>query len=46
MRLHNDGRLEFREDPLWFNNYMRREGIEWELPSWTQSAAAGPLEVN
>jgi L(+)-tartrate dehydratase alpha subunit len=46
MRLYNDGRLEFREDPLWFSDYMRREGVEWELPTWTESTAASPLEVN
>jgi L(+)-tartrate dehydratase alpha subunit len=46
MRLYNDGRLEFREDPLWFNDYMRREGVSWELPSVRQPAPAAPLEVN
>ena len=27
-RIHADGEVEFREDPLWFTDYYRREGIE------------------
>jgi L(+)-tartrate dehydratase alpha subunit len=27
-RLHDDGRVEFRADPMWFTDYYRREGIE------------------
>jgi L(+)-tartrate dehydratase alpha subunit len=27
-RIHPEGRVEFREDPAWFTNYYRREGIE------------------
>ena len=27
-RIHADGRVEFREDPQWFTEYYRREGIE------------------
>ena len=27
-RIHPDGRVEFRADPLWFTDYYRREGIE------------------
>lgn len=26
-RIHADGRIEFREDPQWFTDYYRREGI-------------------
>ncbi len=27
-RIHPDGRVEFRDDPGWFTDYYRREGIE------------------
>lgn len=27
-RIHPDGRVEFREDPEWFTDYYRREGVE------------------
>ncbi|MBI2159259.1 MAG: fumarate hydratase, partial [Candidatus Rokubacteria bacterium] len=27
-RIHPDGRVEFRTDPMWFTDYYRREGIE------------------
>src|SRR5947209_105654 len=27
-RIHSDGRVEFRADPMWFTDYYRREGIE------------------
>ena len=27
-RIHPDGRVEFRSDPMWFTDYYRREGIE------------------
>ena len=27
-RVHADGRVEFRADPLWFTDYYRREGVE------------------
>ena len=27
-RIHPDGRVEFRADPMWFTDYYRREGIE------------------
>jgi L(+)-tartrate dehydratase alpha subunit len=29
-RIHPDGRVEFRTDPLWFTDYMRRSGVEWD----------------
>jgi len=29
-RIHADGRVEFRTDPMWFTDYMRRPGIEWQ----------------
>ena len=29
VRLHADGKPEFRGDPKWFTAYMRRETIEW-----------------
>ncbi|MBI2205864.1 MAG: fumarate hydratase [Candidatus Rokubacteria bacterium] len=27
-RIHPDGRVEFRDDPAWFTDYYRREGVE------------------
>src|SRR5207245_467358 len=27
-RIHPDGRVEFRADPMWFTDYYRREGVE------------------
>jgi L(+)-tartrate dehydratase alpha subunit len=29
VRIHADGKTEFRSDPQWFTPYMRRETIEW-----------------
>ena len=29
-RVFADGRVEFRTDPMWFTEYMRRETLEWE----------------
>ena len=29
-RSHADGQAEFRTDPMWFTDYMRRETVEWE----------------
>jgi L(+)-tartrate dehydratase alpha subunit len=29
VRIYNDGRVEFREDPQWFTEYQRREGVEY-----------------
>jgi len=26
-RIYPDGKVEFREDPRWFTDYYRREGI-------------------
>jgi L(+)-tartrate dehydratase alpha subunit len=31
-RVHADGRAEFRTDPMWFTDYMRRTTVEWERP--------------
>jgi L(+)-tartrate dehydratase alpha subunit len=31
-RVHGDGRIEFRTDPMWFTDYMRRTTVEWEAP--------------
>jgi L(+)-tartrate dehydratase alpha subunit len=31
-RLYGDGRIEFRTDPMWFTDYMRRTTVEWEQP--------------
>jgi L(+)-tartrate dehydratase alpha subunit len=29
-RIFADGKIEFRTDPMWFTDYMRRETVEWE----------------
>jgi L(+)-tartrate dehydratase alpha subunit len=29
-RIFADGRVQFRTDPMWFTDYMRRETVEWE----------------
>lgn len=44
VRIYNDGRFEFREDPEWFTPYSRREGIDWNgdeaaSPELSQAAA-------
>ena len=31
-RVFADGRAEFRTDPMWFTDYMRRSTVEWEQP--------------
>src|SRR5437763_1322460 len=36
-RVCADGRAEFRTDPMWFTDYMRRETVEWE-PAAAQAA--------
>jgi L(+)-tartrate dehydratase alpha subunit len=28
-RIHADGRVEFRTDPMWFTDYYRRTGVDW-----------------
>jgi len=38
-RVHADGRVEFRTDPQWFTDYMRRAGVEWELGASADAAA-------
>jgi L(+)-tartrate dehydratase alpha subunit len=38
-RVHPDGRAEFRTDPQWFTDYMRRPTVEWE-PSTRAHAVA------
>jgi L(+)-tartrate dehydratase alpha subunit len=39
-RIYNDGRVEYREDPLWFTEYYRREGIEF-VPGEPQPSTKG-----
>jgi L(+)-tartrate dehydratase beta subunit len=39
-RIYNDGRVEFREDPQWFTEYYRREGIEY-APGEAQPSTKG-----
>jgi len=38
-RVHADGRAEFRTDPQWFTDYMRRPTVEWE-PTTREHAVA------
>lgn len=35
VRVHADGRTEFRTDPQWFTPYMRRETTAWTAPKVT-----------
>ena len=37
-RVHPDGRAQFRTDPVWFTDYMRRSTVEWHPPA-TMAAA-------
>jgi len=32
-RIFADGRIQFRTDPMWFTDYMRRATVEWERPA-------------
>jgi L(+)-tartrate dehydratase alpha subunit len=31
-RIYPDGTAEFRTDPMWFTDYMRRSAVEWHKP--------------
>ena len=37
-RVFPDGRAEFRTDPQWFTDYMRRPTVEWEPAGQAQAA--------
>jgi L(+)-tartrate dehydratase alpha subunit len=39
-RIYNDGRVEFREDPQWFTEYYRRQGID-HVPGEPQPSTKG-----
>jgi L(+)-tartrate dehydratase alpha subunit len=39
-RIYNDGRVEYREDPQWFTEYYRREGVAFE-PGEPQPSTKG-----
>ncbi len=39
-RIYNDGRVEYREDPQWFTEYYRREGVSFE-PGEPQPSTKG-----
>ncbi len=39
-RIYKDGRVEYREDPQWFTEYYRREGIDFE-PGAPQPSTRG-----
>ena len=30
--VHADGQVEFRTNPQWFTDYMRRTTVEWDEP--------------
>ena len=32
-RIFRDGTAEFRGDPMWFTDYMRRSTVEWQAPA-------------
>jgi L(+)-tartrate dehydratase alpha subunit len=32
-RIFRDGTAEFRTDPMWFTDYMRRSTVEWQAPA-------------
>ena len=32
-RIFADGQAQFRTDPMWFTDYMRRSTVEWEQPA-------------
>lgn len=38
-RVHADGRVEFRTDPMWFTDYQRRETVEWQTPARISESA-------
>jgi L(+)-tartrate dehydratase alpha subunit len=40
-RIYNDGRVEYREDPQWFTEYYRREGIGFEKGAPQPSTKGG-----
>jgi L(+)-tartrate dehydratase alpha subunit len=50
VRIYNDGRVEYREDPLWFTPYMRREGVDWtpagEQAAWAPAAVSEGASPN
>ena len=37
-RIFPDGRAEFRTDPAWFTDYMRRATVEWEPAAKAEAA--------
>jgi L(+)-tartrate dehydratase alpha subunit len=39
-RIYNDGRVEYREDPQWFTEYYRREGVAF-VPGEPQPSTRG-----
>ena len=39
-RIYNDGRVEYRDDPAWFTEYYRREGVDFE-PGEPQPSTKG-----
>jgi L(+)-tartrate dehydratase alpha subunit len=45
-RLFNDGRVEYREDPDWFSDYMRREGIDLDAAAQPWRAATVSVEAS
>jgi L(+)-tartrate dehydratase alpha subunit len=39
VRIHADGKTEFRSDPRWFTPYMRRETVEWPAKQQDKTAS-------
>ncbi len=43
-RIHADGRAQFRTDPMWFTDYMRRATVEWEPGAASAPAPQRPAK--
>ena len=39
-RIHADGDVTYRTDPMWFTDYARRPTVEWKIPQSGSSAEA------
>ena len=38
-RIHPDGSVAYRTDPVWFTPYMRRDTVEWSAPESSKKSA-------
>lgn len=50
VRVFNDGRVAFRQDPEWFDAYMRREGVDADpaegMPTWAPASVPQTVGAN